>query len=103
MLDLILLADAKDDLDEAYNWYESNEIGLGDRFLNYIQDGLSLIRQHPETFPVCASNFRRALISKFPFEIIYKNEGNRIVIYSVFNCSQNPQKWKSRISVQRNE
>lgn len=34
MLDLVLLADARDDLDEAYNWYESNEIGLGDRFLN---------------------------------------------------------------------
>ena len=101
MLDLILLADAKDDLDEAYNWYEFNEIGLDDRFLNCIQDGLSLIRQHPEIFPACASNFRRALISKFPFEIIYKNEGNRIVIYSVFNCSQNPQKWKSRISGQR--
>ena len=98
VLDFILSADAEDDLLEAYNWYESKEFGLGDRFLNSVQDGLILIRQHPEIFPVCTSAFRRALISKFPFEIIYENEENRIVVYSVFNCSLNPQKWRARIS-----
>lgn len=103
MLDFILLADAENDLVEAYNWYESKEFGLGYRFLDSVQDGLTLIRQHPEIFPVCASAFRRALISKFPFEIIYEKEGDRIVVYSIFNCSQNPQKWKSRVSGQRNE
>ena len=98
MLDFILLADAEDDLVEAYSWYEHKEFGLGHRFLNSVQDGLTLSRQHPKIlFPVCASEFRRALISKFPFEIIYEKEGDRIVGYSVFNCSQNPQRWKSRI------
>jgi plasmid stabilization system protein ParE len=103
MLEIALLAGARDDLDESYNWYESKEIGLGDRFLNYVQDGFLLIRQHPEIFPVLTSNFRRALISKFPFEIIYKIEEKRVVVYSVFNCSQDPQKWKSRVSERRNE
>jgi hypothetical protein len=50
MLELSILAGAKDDLDEAYNWYESKEIGLGDRFLSYVEDGFSLIRQHPKSF-----------------------------------------------------
>jgi hypothetical protein len=101
MLELSILAGARDDLDEAYHWYESKEIGLGDRFLNCVQDGFSLIRQHPEIFPVLTSNLRRALISKFPFEIIYKIEEKRVVVYSVFNCAQDPQKWKSRISERR--
>jgi plasmid stabilization system protein ParE len=98
MLDIIILDDGEDDLVEAYNWYESKEFGLGHRFLSSVHEGLTLIRQHPEIFPVCASEFRRALISKFPFEIIYEKEGDRIVVYSVFNCSQNPQKWQSRVS-----
>jgi hypothetical protein len=101
MLDVILLADAEDELVYAYNWYESKEFGLGDRFLKSVQDGLTLIRQHPEAFPVCAAEFRRALVSRFPFEIIYEKEGTKIVVYCIFNCSQNPQKWKSRISGQR--
>jgi plasmid stabilization system protein ParE len=103
MLELSFLVGAKDDLDEAYNWYESKEIGLGDRFLKYVQDGLLLIRQHPEIFPVCASRFRRALISRFPFEIIYKKDGDRIVVHSIFNCSQNPQRWESRVSGHRTD
>jgi plasmid stabilization system protein ParE len=103
MLDLIILDDAEDDLLNAYNWYEAKEHGLGDRFLSSVQDGLTLIRQHPEIFPVSLVECRRALISKFPFEIIYEKKENRVVVYSVFNCSQNPQKWKSRISPRRNE
>jgi hypothetical protein len=31
MLDVILLADAEDELVYAYNWHESKEFGLGDR------------------------------------------------------------------------
>ena len=101
MLEIAVLATARDDLRESYDWYESKEIGLGDRFLGCVHDGFLLIRQHPEIFPALTSNFRRALISKFPFEIIYKIESERILVYSVFNCSQNPSKWKSRLSEQR--
>ena len=36
MLEFSFLAGVRDDLDEAYNWYESKEIGLVDRFLNYV-------------------------------------------------------------------
>ena len=103
MLDLIILDDAEDDLLNAYNWYQAKEYGLGDRFLSSVQDGLTLIRQHPESFPVSTVECRRALIAKFPCEIIYEKKENRIVVYSVFNCSQNPQRWKSRLAGQRNE
>ena len=102
MLDFIILDDAEDDLLNAYNWYQAKEHGLGDRFLSSVQDGLTLIRQHPEMFPVSVVECRRASISKFPFEIIYEKKENRIVVYSVFNCSQNPQRWKYRLSGQQN-
>ena len=85
MLELSLLAGARDDSDEAYNWYESKETGLGDRFLNCVQDGLFLIRQHPEIFPICTAEFRKALISKFPFEIIYKRNKLRVRHCQVFH------------------
>jgi hypothetical protein len=98
MLDIVILDDAEDDLLNAYNWCQTKEHGLGDRFLSSVQDGLTLIRQHPEIFPVSIVECRRALISKFPFEIIYEKKEKRIVVYSVFNCSQNPEKWRSRVT-----
>ncbi len=97
MLDFIILDDAEDDLLNAYNWYQAKELELGDRFLSSVQEGLTLIRQHPDIFTVSIVECRRALISKFPFEIIYEKKENRIVVYSVFNCSQHPQRWKSRV------
>ncbi len=99
MLNFILSDDAEEDLLNAYNLYKSKEHGLGDRFLTAIHDGLTLIRQHPEIFPIAIVGCRRALVSKFPFEIIYEQKGDMIFVYSVFNCYQNPEKWKSRFLV----
>ena len=78
MLDFIILDDAEDDLLNAYNWYQAKELELGDRFLSSVQEGLTLIRQHPDIFTVSIVECRRALISKFPFEIIYEKKEKKI-------------------------
>jgi hypothetical protein len=34
---------------------------------------------------------------RFPFEIFYELTVDSITIYSVFHCSQDPQKWRKRL------
>jgi hypothetical protein len=41
--------------------------------------------------------FRRALIRRFPFEMFYEVAGDCLIVYSVFHCSQDPQKWRKRL------
>ncbi len=48
-------------------------------------------------YPVGIDEFRLAPIRRFPFEIFYELTGNSITIYSVFHCSQDPQKWRQRL------
>ena len=45
--------------------------------------------------------FRRALIRRFPFEIFYEPDDHNIVVYAVFHCSQDPDKWKKRLSTDK--
>jgi len=55
------------------------------------------LQRHPRLFPVAIDEFRRALIRRFPFEVFYEPIDDAIVIYSVFHCSQNPEKWRKRL------
>jgi len=43
-------------------------------------------------------SFAVLLFAAFIFEIFYELTGNSITIYSVFHCSQDPQKWRKRLS-----
>jgi hypothetical protein len=46
---------------------------------------------------VIFDEFRRAPIRLFQFEIFYELIVDSITIYSVFHCSQDPQKWRKRL------
>ncbi|REC45580.1 type II toxin-antitoxin system RelE/ParE family toxin [Chryseobacterium sp. 5_R23647] len=84
---LSLSPNAEADLLESALWYESRQIGLGEKFTKKFEAYLSRIQNNPLHFPLKKGNLREAYIQKFPFVIIYE-----IVVFSVFNTHQNPKK-----------
>ena len=94
---VIFTPEASDDVSAAYEWYEEREPGLGEDFLRSVEACLHMALRHPNMFPTAVDDFRRALIRRFPFEIFYEPSGDGLVVYSVFHCSQDPQKWRKRL------
>jgi plasmid stabilization system protein ParE len=89
--------EADDDIAESYDWYESREPGLDEDFLRCFEACVLGIQRHPELYPVAVDELRRALIRRFPFEIFYEVTDDCLTVYSVFHCSQDPQKWRKRL------
>jgi len=81
-----------DDVESAFRWYEIQRRGLGFEFLDCIEVSLTDILTFPEMHEVCYASFRRSVIRKFPFSIFYTIEEDKIVIHSVFDNRQDPQK-----------
>lgn len=100
MLDIIVLREAEADIAESYDWYNGRDFGRGEDFVFCVDECLRTVQIHPHIFPVAALDFRRALIRRYPFEIIYQPTDKAIIVYSVFHCSQNPDRWKNRIGLQ---
>lgn len=94
---VIYTTEAAQDITDAYDWYECREPGLGEDFLRCIEACVLGLQRHPYLYPVAAEEFRRALVRRFPFEIFNEPDENCITTYSIFHCSQDPQKWRSRI------
>ncbi|MBL7473727.1 type II toxin-antitoxin system RelE/ParE family toxin [Robertkochia sediminum] len=80
---------------EAFVYYENKREGLGEEFLDDLDSYFSRITANPEHFPSRRKPYREAVIKRFPFIIIYEILENRIVVYSVFNTWQDPDKKKS--------
>jgi plasmid stabilization system protein ParE len=94
---LIILAEAEQDTTEAYIWYEEQETGLGEEFLRCVDACIHVIQRNPEMNSIVYESYRRAIVRRFPYVIFYEYLNNIIIVYSVFHCSQDPQKWRNRL------
>ncbi len=83
---------SKEDIDLAFIWYELQRKGLGFDFLDCVDASLRNILRFPKMYATIYSNFRRCVIRRFPFSIIYTIEGEEIIIHSVFDNRQDPAK-----------
>ncbi len=94
---LVLLPEALRDVCEAYAWYEERQVGLGEEFLRCVEARLLSIRRTPQLYAVAHENYRRALVRRFPYAIFYEHQQDEVTVYSVFHCSQDPNKWRKRL------
>ncbi len=94
---LVIKQEAKEEITEAYNWYESKQNKLGERLISVLDDYFATIKKNPEQFPKVLNDMRQATIKKFPYIIIFEIDNNDVIVYAVFHSSQNPEKWKSKI------
>ncbi len=90
--ELIIKEEAQEDMRAAYNYYEEQQTGLGDRFLRQVKTRLKYIQTYPFHFAKNEKDFRQTMIAKFPYLIIYEVIGDRIKVYACFHTSQDPLK-----------
>jgi plasmid stabilization system protein ParE len=80
------------DIKEAYLYYEEQKVGLGNRFLETLESYLERVKKYPEHYQIKRKPYREAFIKNFPYIIIYEIEGDKIIVYAVFNTWRNPNK-----------
>ena len=96
-LNLVISPRAEADLDDARRWYEDRQQGRGDDFMLCAGEALATISLNPEMFPTVQRDARRAPIRRFPYGILYRIEGNDLVILGVIHDRRGPREWKSRM------
>lgn len=93
---LVFRPEVRKELDEAYSWYESQELGLGDDFLEQVEETLDRICQMPEAYPAVYRDVRRSVMRRFPYIIYYRIVSSRVIITAVFHGHRNPKAWQTR-------
>lgn len=93
-----LLSLAFDDLDAGRRFYERQQAGLGDYFLDSLFsdiDSLLLYAGiHQKVF-----GYHRTLSRRFPYAIYYRVEGDEIQVWRILDCRQNPASIKDRLKL----
>jgi len=93
---IIFHPDVVNEIRSSYNWYESQAEGLGENLLSELESAYDAIAELPDTWLKFQKGFRRFLLSKFPFSVIYRRTDNSIYVVAVMHNSRKPGYWETR-------
>ena len=85
------------EIKSSYNWYQKQAEGLGEDFLNELKSAYQAIVEFPKAWPPFKKGFRRFILSKFPFSVIYKENENNVFVVAVMHNSRRPGYWLKRL------
>jgi len=93
-----VLAEAEQDIADGFHFYESQQPGLGSRFVETLLADIDDIAVMPEAYGE-HFGYRRLLASRFPFAVYYcYNPNHQIIdIHAVLDCRQNPDRIANRL------
>ncbi len=81
--EIVLLARAENDLLRLYAKFESHTAGRGEEFSREIERVLGLLSLWPRLGRQVGQDYRRLMMSHFPYSLIYAVEGRRVLIHAV--------------------
>jgi hypothetical protein len=97
MIGYRFLSPAEEEMSEASVFYDAASSGLGNDFLDDVQQAIDRLREYPQAGKVATSRLRRMLLHRFPFSIIYSVETDLILVVAIAHHGRRPGYWQSRV------
>jgi len=68
----------------------------GTAFLATVEQAITDLVEYPESAPVLSGPYRKKVLSRFPFNLIYRIKGNEVRILAVAHQRRRPYYWLGR-------
>lgn len=94
---VVLITEARADLFESADYYESREVGLGLRFREEIATVLQSASVLPLLWRERPEGFRRINCPVFTHYVAYVIRGNALVVVAVVHGHREPEFWQERL------
>jgi plasmid stabilization system protein ParE len=87
---------AADEADGARAWYAARNPTVADAFLLELDAAIANIADGPMRWPRIHGRFRRYLLHKFPFSVVYIERRDFIEVIAVAHHRRKPGYWSQR-------
>lgn len=88
--------EARQEFEEAEQYYNRQVPKLGDQFRKEVRAALPRLQAWPLSCPVERGDIRRLTLSRFPYKLLYSVEAEHIYIIAVAHQHREPDYWTER-------
>lgn len=95
---LIIHPEAAEEGRRARLWYEGRSKNAGKSFAQKLEVAIEHILDNPESWPFVDEPFRRYLMHRFPFGLIYRYDpdSDNVTVFAVAHLKRRPGYWADR-------
>jgi hypothetical protein len=79
---------------DAIGYYEDCELGLGYDFAIEVHSTIESILSYPKAWTILDDDIRRCQTRRFPYGVVYSQDGDVIFILAVMHLHRDPDYWK---------
>lgn len=83
---------ALEEYEQSIEWYAERSIKAAENFIIDVQESIKEIKANPTQFKNRYKKYYETTLKKYPFDIVYIIEAERIVIISIYHQKRNPKK-----------
>jgi len=88
---VVLTRHAASELAEGRQWYEQQRHGLGSEFVAEFRRAATLVAEHPRAAPRLARGYRRRMLHRFPYGLVYLEDHEVLLVVAVWHSARNPK------------
>jgi len=88
--------EADQELEAAASWYEAQQPGLGEAFLDEFEVTLRRVAEAPTQRRVIRGDNRKLNFRRFPYAVVYSLEGEILTVKAVMHLHRRPFYWQTR-------
>ena len=90
--------EAQADLLQTRDWYDQQQVGLGEAFSVAVHEAIMRIEAMPQMYAMVFRDIRRGKLRTFPYLIYYRILSTRIEVIAVLHGSRDPTLWQKRVN-----
>ncbi|MFT5622717.1 MAG: hypothetical protein ACI9FZ_000642 [Bacteroidia bacterium] len=95
-MQVVFASGVLEEVKEAQTHYESKVPGLGQAFVVIVHASIQEIKRFPHRSRLLDGNYRRFIVNRFPYGIIYRIEADIIYVVAVAHFKRRPGYWNLR-------
>ena len=87
---------AESEFTEALCWYAGRSQHAAEQFDAEFDKALETISTNPRRFPLCDERHRFYLMDRYPYQVIYREEHDDVIVIAVAHAKRRPRYWAGR-------
>jgi plasmid stabilization system protein ParE len=95
--EVVLLADALEDLEDSADYLEARDPGAEHRFLAEVHRAMSRVSDNPHVGPALGNGVHRLGLRRFSYNVYYRVEPARVVVFAILHQRRDPRVWQRRL------
>ncbi|MGA8298924.1 MAG: type II toxin-antitoxin system RelE/ParE family toxin [Terriglobales bacterium] len=84
---------------EGLGWYRDRSAVVASDFELAVSKAVQAIEKAPQRWPSYFGDFKRYMLHRFPFGIVYQEMPTEIVVFAVAHGRRRPGYWRKRAKV----